>query len=92
MSAEQWQEEDELNSWLKHNKASLNSTKLKSIVRRHVPPNVRARLWQEVSGGSSFMSKVPNLYHDTCQKLFGTGMYSSPEPYFMQVGLACKIR
>eukprot|EP00795_Rhopilema_esculentum_P012152 gene12152-2761_t len=71
MTQEQWDEEDELNLWLKHHKASLNSSKLKSVVRRHIPPPVRARLWHEISGGSRFMSKVPNLYHDTCEKLFG---------------------
>ena len=73
MTQEQWVEEDELFLWLKHNKASLNSTKLKSIIRRHIPPSIRARLWQEVSGGSRFISRVPNLYHDTCEKLFGKG-------------------
>ena len=75
MTQEQWDEEDELFLWLKHNKASLNSTKLKSIIRRHIPPAVRARLWQEVSGGTRFMSRVPNLYHDTCEKLFGKGKF-----------------
>ena len=73
MTQEQWDEEDELNLWLKHHKASLNSSKLKSVIRRHIPPPVRARLWHEISGGSRFMSRVPNLYHDTCEKLFGKG-------------------
>ena len=73
LSPEGIEEIEKLKVWLKYQKASTNKDKLKRIVRQHVPPTCRPRLWQETSGGSSFMSRVPNLYQETCQKLFGKG-------------------
>ncbi len=67
------EDSETLNFWVKFQKASTNQTKLKKYVRKHVPAPVRARLWQELSGGSNFMSKLPNIYQETCVKLFGKG-------------------
>eukprot|EP00794_Sanderia_malayensis_P005611 gene5611-6301_t len=65
------EDRDAKNFWVKFHKVSASESKLKKYVRKHVPATVRSRLWQEVSGGSSIMSKLPNLYHETCVKLFG---------------------
>ena len=80
LTDEHKEDEKDIDLWLKYKIASTSDKKLKKIVRRRVPPTVRARLWQEVSGGTTLMSRTPNLYQETSEKVFGKGksMFENP--------------
>ncbi len=68
------EDEENVNFWKKYKKAAAKTSKLKNYVRQHVPATFRPRMWQDISGGSSFMSRLPNIYQETCLKLFGKGI------------------